>query len=71
MANVSFADFVLIELYGFLPDGVRGSHHFFKHATRPLRLNLQPRGSEAKGYQIKQFLATIEENGLELNDDDD
>lgn len=33
--NVGFSDFVrLVEAFGFVPDGARGSHHFFKHSSR-------------------------------------
>jgi len=47
---------------------VRGSHHIFKHRDVPKRLSIQPRGGEAKPYQIEQFLDMIEEYGLALKD---
>ena len=63
--NVDFADFVrLLSAFGFEPDGTRGSHRFFRHHTGT-RLSLQPRGGQAKDYQIHQFLELVEAEGLD------
>jgi len=53
-ANVSFNDLVrLIKKLGF-DERVRGSHHIFtKDGVREI-VNLQPKGSMAKSYQVKQ-----------------
>jgi len=58
-ANISFAD--LCALLGHLgfDERVRGSHHIFtKQDVREI-LNLQPRGSKAKPYQVKQVRQVI------------
>lgn len=65
MANVRFADFVsLIEAFGFEAERISGSHHIFRHAVSPLRLNAQPHHGDAKPYQIRQFLRLVERHGL-------
>ena len=67
--NVRFADMIdLVEGFGFRLDRIRGSHHLFVHPDVPEVLNLQPEGSQAKAYQIRQFLRLIEEYQLRLED---
>jgi hypothetical protein len=48
----------------------RGSHHIYRHpgASRPL--SIQPKGGEAKPYQIAQFMEMVEEFGLRMEDDE-
>jgi predicted RNA binding protein YcfA (HicA-like mRNA interferase family) len=43
---------ILLQL-GF-DERVRGSHHIFTHDKVVEILNLQPKGSKAKAYQVKQ-----------------
>jgi hypothetical protein len=58
-ANVSFADLAkLLDVLGF-SERVRGSHHIFSKAGVEEILNLQPRGSKAKPYQVKQVRHVI------------
>ncbi|MBI5364098.1 MAG: type II toxin-antitoxin system HicA family toxin [Planctomycetes bacterium] len=38
---------------------VRGSHHIFSRTGIEEILNLQPRGSQAKPYQVKQVRALV------------
>ena len=53
-ANVSFADLrKLLQGLGF-EERVRGSHHIFTKEDVVEILNLQPRGSKAKSYQVRQ-----------------
>ena len=58
-ANIRFAD--LRSLLKDLEFGerVKGSHHIFTRADVAEILNLQPRGSFAKPYQVKQVRAVI------------
>jgi len=43
---------------------IAGSHHFFrKPAVRDV-MNLQPRGSQAKPYQVRQVREVLKANGL-------
>lgn len=62
---ISFRDFVkLIESYGWQNIRTKGSHRSYAHDDCPELLVIQPKGSDAKLYQVKQFLAYIEEYGL-------
>ena len=66
---VSFADLQgLLEKLGFQLKRVSGSHHIYVHpkGTRPI--NIQPRGKDAKPYQVRQLRDMIEEFGLKLED---
>lgn len=66
--TVGFRDLqALLKRLGFALVRIKGSHHIYEHpkATRPL--NVQPRGSEAKRYQVNQLRDMIKE--FELLDD--
>ena len=53
-ANISFADLCqLLRRLGF-DERVRASHHIFTKTGVEEILNLQPRGAQAKTYQVKQ-----------------
>ena len=67
--NIHFDDFVgLIEAFGFVLVRKSSSHHIFKHPEIPELMNLQNVKGEAKPYQIRQFLKTIERNDLKLKE---
>ena len=67
LQNVPFEDFVaLVKAFGFRDLRTRGSHHAFGRKDIPEILNLQPRGGEAKPYQIRQFLRLVESYNLSL-----
>ena len=67
--NIQFDEFVnLVEAFGFCLSRVNGSHHIFIHQNIEKIINLQNRNGQAVPYQIKQFLAIIEEYGLTLED---
>jgi HicA-like toxin of HicAB toxin-antitoxin system len=58
-ANVSFEDLcALLRHLGF-DDRIRGSHHIFTKVGIEEILNLQPRGANAKPYQVKQVRRVI------------
>ena len=63
-ANVRFDDLrrLLIRL-GF-DERVRGDHHIFSRDGIEEILNIQPRGAQAKVYQVKQVRGVILRNGL-------
>ena len=68
--NVAFADLInLAEGFGFRVVRIRGSHHMLSHPDVPELLNLQPAGSEARPYQIRQLLKLVEQYRLRLEDD--
>lgn len=58
-ASIRFEDLrrLLIHL-GFV-ERLRGDHHIFCRSGVPEILNLQPRGSQAKAYQVKQVRGVI------------
>ncbi len=68
-ASIPFRDFVrLVVAFGFAPRRTTGSHRQFARPDIPYVVNIQPRGKEAKSYQIQQFLAICDQYGLKLDD---
>lgn len=69
-ASISFTDLrqLLISL-GFA-ERIRGDHHIFTKEGIVEILNLQPKGSQAKAYQVKQVRTVIVKYKLagEIND---
>jgi hypothetical protein len=58
-ANIRFDDLrSLLSALGFA-ERIRGDHHIFSRLDAVEILNLQPRGSMAKPYQVKQVRALI------------
>jgi len=58
-ANLSFSDVCgLLRSLGF-QERTKGSHHIFSREGIEEILNLQPRGSDAKPYQVKQVRNVI------------
>ena len=58
-ANIRFEDLrSLLTAFGFV-ERVKGSHHIYTKPDVVDILNLQPRGSLAKPYQVKQVRAVI------------
>ena len=65
--NVRFGDLVrLLKALGFVETRTRGSHHWFAHATCEAHISVQPHGSKAKAYQLRQLLGRIEKYNLSL-----
>jgi predicted RNA binding protein YcfA (HicA-like mRNA interferase family) len=65
-AGIRFRDLVrLVEAAGFELRRQVGSHRVYKRAGLPI-INIQPEGSMAKGYQVKQVVALIETHELEV-----
>jgi predicted RNA binding protein YcfA (HicA-like mRNA interferase family) len=53
-ANINFDDLCqVLEKIGF-SERIRGSHHIFAKDGIVEIINLQPKGSQAKPYQVKQ-----------------
>lgn len=58
-ANIRFDDLrSLLAALGF-SERIKGDHHIFSRPGVAEILNLQPRGSSAKPYQVKQVRAAI------------
>ena len=67
--SVDFRDFVaMIVAFGFINVRTNGSHRSFGHANCQELLVIQPVGKDAMRYQVRKFLAIVEENGLTLDD---
>ncbi len=66
---LTFAEFQrLLEAFGYELDRVRGSHHTYRHPVLAQRMQVQPRGKDAKAYQVDQFRDIVERYGLTLDD---
>ena len=69
-ANIRFGDLrTLLTSLGF-EERVKGSHHIFTLEGREAALNLQPDGSKAKAYQVRQIRWIIIEHGLATDEDE-
>ena len=66
--NLRFEDFVrLIKAFGFELERINGSHYIYFHQDFPVRLNIQSFHSQAKAYQVEQFLRLVEALGLSMD----
>jgi hypothetical protein len=58
-ANIAFEDLRrLLKRLGFA-ERIRGDHHIFSKDGVEEILNLQPKGAQAKAYQVKQVRGVI------------
>ncbi len=55
----------LLKRLGFT-ERIRGDHHIFTKGDVDEILNLQPKGSQAKAYKVKQVRNIIREYSLEI-----
>ena len=58
-AHIRFSDLALLMRDLGFEERVRGSHHIFSREGIEEILNLQPRGSMAKPYQVRQVRNVI------------
>ena len=58
-ANISFDELCGLLRQMSFDERVRGSHHIFSRDGIEEILNLQPKGSNAKAYQVKQVRNVI------------
>jgi predicted RNA binding protein YcfA (HicA-like mRNA interferase family) len=64
--RLDYRDFVsLIEAFGFRLGRTKGSHRSYVHPACKRPLVIQPKGKEAKPYQVREFLGMISDAGLE------
>ena len=59
----------LAECFGWQFARQRGSHALYKRAGTVQLMNFQNVNGAAKGYQVRQLLAAIDDLGLELSED--
>jgi hypothetical protein len=63
-ANIRFGDLrSMLAALGF-EERIKGGHHIFTLEGREAALNLQPEGSKAKAYQVRQVRQIVIEHGL-------
>jgi hypothetical protein len=68
-ANIGFSDLCgLLRRLGF-DERIRGSHHIFGREGVEEILNIQPKGANAKAYQVKQVRNVILKYRLGGEDD--
>jgi predicted RNA binding protein YcfA (HicA-like mRNA interferase family) len=66
--QVGFRDFIaMIAAFGFTNVRTNGSHRSFVHPDCVDLVVVQPDGKDAMRYQVRKFLAIVEENGLTLD----
>src|SRR6056297_1958076 len=66
--NLSFSDLCyLLDKIGF-KERVKGDHHIYYHKDTKEIINIQPKGSDAKPYQVKQVRDVILKNNLGVED---
>ncbi|MGO9469108.1 MAG: type II toxin-antitoxin system HicA family toxin [Isosphaeraceae bacterium] len=58
-ASIRFDDLRAVLVHLGFTERIRGDHHIFTRDGVPEILNLQPRGSQAKAYQVKQVRGVI------------
>lgn len=69
-ANISFDELCNLLKYLNFKERIRGSHHIFTRENVDEILNLQPKGSKAKPYQVKQVRFVISKYKLgEINEE--
>jgi predicted RNA binding protein YcfA (HicA-like mRNA interferase family) len=69
--SLTFAEFErLLAAFGYVRVSQRGSHVAWRHPETADKRIIQPRGKDAKPYQVDQFLDIVEKHSLRLNDDD-
>lgn len=67
-SNISFSDLCkLLKKLGF-NERIRGDHHIFTKDNILEIINIQPKGKNAKPYQIKQIRNIILNYGLQLGE---
>jgi predicted RNA binding protein YcfA (HicA-like mRNA interferase family) len=68
-ANIDFTDLCrLLNKYGF-DERIKGSHHIFTKNHVEEIINIQPIGSKAKAYQVKQVRNLILKYKLGASDE--
>lgn len=70
-ANIRFDDLRGVLAHFGFSERIRGDHHIFTRDGLAEILNLQPRGSKAKAYHVKQVRVVWIASGLAGDRDDD
>jgi len=65
--NISFSDLCNVLKYLGFEERIKGSHHIFFREDIEEILNIQPKGSKAKPYQVRQVRNIIVKYKLRVN----
>jgi predicted RNA binding protein YcfA (HicA-like mRNA interferase family) len=66
---IAFRDFVsLLASFGFEQKRQRGSHRSYRHPSVAEVITIQPRGADARPYQVRNFLSIVEAYNLRLEE---
>jgi predicted RNA binding protein YcfA (HicA-like mRNA interferase family) len=66
---IAFRDFVsLLTSFGFEQKRQRGSHRSYRHPAVAEVITIQPRGADARPYQVREFLSIVEAYNLRLEE---
>lgn len=68
-ANLAFADLVAMLIALGFEERIRGDHHILWKQGIPEIINLQPKGSKAKPYQVKQVRGILAKYELGFDDE--
>lgn len=69
---LTFAEFEkLLVGFGYEYVGRKGSHAAWRHPVTGDKRIIQPKGKDAKPYQVQQFVDMIEHHALRLDDNND
>lgn len=69
--NIEFRDLRWLLRKLDFDERIRGDHHIFAHSQIDEIINLQPKGSKAKPYQVRQVREILTRYGLAGEDDVD
>lgn len=62
--NIAFRDICWLLRKLDFDERIRGDHHIFSHSKIDEIINLQPKGSKAKPYQVRQVREILTKYGL-------
>ena len=62
--NISFGDICWLLKKLEFAERIRGDHHIFSHEQVEEVINLQPKGSKAKAYQVRQVREILTRYGF-------
>jgi hypothetical protein len=68
-ANIGFSDLTNLLQHLAFSERIRGDHHIFWKDGVAEIINLQPRGSKAKPYQVRQVRGILLRYKLGVNDE--
>ncbi|MYA00165.1 MAG: type II toxin-antitoxin system HicA family toxin [Chloroflexi bacterium] len=64
LANIAFNDVRSLLIRMGFEERIRGSHHIYARAGIDDTINLQPQGSDAIPYQLRQLRAVLAKHNL-------